>query len=280
MVAGYIDACVSDLLSSRMPDECADFLGQHDETRSRRRQRLVDRSDAVKAKDRARDSILAPRQFDTRRDWQSIQQAGPVRFDLRLLAELKKRLAIAECVQWDNRKGGVLRQGNSRTVRPLGVADWRYLAREDTGSMFEVCACLGSRSQRYRRLGRLLGMLYHGCDDVADVLELENLGGGGTEDLVEGILTLPAGLAIQQDSDVRALYSKKKRNKEDLSRLRVAFIDQLPAAGRELDGIHDQALDEARHLNMLDFARVNRLVDHVRQLVPTSGELAARYSAS
>src|SRR5262249_52088602 len=55
--------------------------------------------------------------------------------DIRLFAELFKRLGVAECLQWRLRR------------QPLGIADWRNIAGEDTGSMFEVCACLGTRTE-------------------------------------------------------------------------------------------------------------------------------------
>ncbi|NRF70607.1 polyprenyl synthetase family protein [Aquincola sp. S2] len=276
MVAGYIDACANDLLASRMPDESADLRGDDDETRARRRDGLFDGSDGRAAKDRASASVLAPRRFDTRRDWEPINLAGPVRFDLRLLSELKKRLAIAECVQWHNRKGGVLRPGKKRSMRMLGLADWRYLAREDTGSMFEICACLGARSQRYRRFGRLLGMLYHGCDDVADVRALKRLGGGGEEDLEEGILTLPAALAIQHSERIRALHAKPKRTPRELKTLRAALVEQLPQAAQELDAIRRQVEVEAQRLGVRNAAQMHRLIDHVRQLAPADdGERAA-----
>ena len=35
--------------------------------------------------------------------------------------------------------------------------------------MFEICACPGDRPGGLRRFGGLLGMVYHGCDDVGDV---------------------------------------------------------------------------------------------------------------
>jgi geranylgeranyl pyrophosphate synthase len=72
-----------------------------------------------------------------------------------LFSELLKRLGVAECLQWRLRR------------QPLGVEDWRKIAGEDTGSMFEVCACLGDRSGRLRKFGGLLGLLYHGCDEGA-----------------------------------------------------------------------------------------------------------------
>src|SRR6266566_1714433 len=75
----------------------------------------------------------------------------------------------------------------SELMQRLGVADWRAIAAEDTGSMFEVCACLGTRDERLKRFGLLLGILYHGCDDVGDVRGAAALGGGGDEDLRDEI---------------------------------------------------------------------------------------------
>ena len=114
-------------------------------------------------------------------------------FAVRHLAELLRRLGAAECLQWRLRR------------QPLGVEDWLRIAGEDTGSMFEICAVLGARSQRLRRYGHHLGVLYHGCDDVGDQRGLEALGGGGEEDIRDGILTLPAALAIR-DPEIRELF--------------------------------------------------------------------------
>ena len=111
-------------------------------------------------------------------------------FAVRHLAELLRRLGAAECLQWRLRR------------RPLGVEDWLRIAGEDTGSRFESCAVLGGRAERLRRYGHHLGVLYHGCDDVGDQRGLEALGGGGEEDIRDGILTLPAALAIR-DPEVR-----------------------------------------------------------------------------
>jgi len=99
---------------------------------------------------------------------------------VRLLAELMQRLGVAECAQWRLRR------------HPLGVEDWRMIAGEDTGSMFEICARLGARDDRLRKFGLLLGLVYHGCDDVGDVRGAVALGGGGEKDVLDGILTLPA----------------------------------------------------------------------------------------
>lgn len=148
-----------------------------------------------------------------------------------LLAELLKRLAVAERLQWRLRR------------QPLGVADWRRIAGEDTGSMFEVAACLGDRSQKLRRFGGLLGLLYHGCDDVADVRGTTALGGGGFDDLRDGILTLPAALAIADPAIARAFADPSGA---DLGVLATAFRTKLPEAEAQLDAIAEEARREAR----------------------------------
>jgi geranylgeranyl pyrophosphate synthase len=54
-----------------------------------------------------------------------------------VLAELMQRLGVAECLQWRLRR------------HALGTEDWRMIAGEDTGSMFEVCARLGMMWQTF-----------------------------------------------------------------------------------------------------------------------------------
>jgi geranylgeranyl pyrophosphate synthase len=173
-------------------------------------------------------------------------------FAVRHLAELLRRLGAAECLQWRLRR------------QPLGVEDWRRIAGEDTGSMFEICAVLGGRSERLRRYGHLLGVLYHGCDDVGDQRGLEALGGGGDEDIRDGILTLPAALAIR-DPGVRALFVADDDDPARLVELGEAFRAQLDEAERILDRVADDARAEAAQ-----FARDSEpllvLVDLVRQL--------------
>jgi geranylgeranyl pyrophosphate synthase len=163
----------------------------------------------------------------------------------RLLAELMQRLGVAECVQWRLRR------------RPLTVSDWRAIAGEDTGSMFEVCARLGTRDARLRRYGRLLGILYHGCDDVADARGATALGGGGEEDIRDGILTLPAALALR-DPRVAALCRRPTRRYA--RRLRRKFAEVLPQADRYLDAIATDTIREA----VEHAARASTLVTLVR----------------
>lgn len=172
--------------------------------------------------------------------------------DIRLFAELLKRLGVAECMQWRLRR------------QPLGVEDWRAIAREDTGSMFEVCACLGTRTEELRRFGHLLGVLYHGCDDVGDVRGAAALGGGGEEDVRDGILTLPAAFALR-NPQVAALFTKQDPTDVDLRAMGEAFRHQVPEAERYLDTIAEEARQEARHLAAKPEPLL-ALIDHTRQL--------------
>ena len=168
------------------------------------------------------------------------------------IGELLRRLAAAECLQWRLRR------------QPLGTEDWRHIAGEDTGSMFEVCAVLGAGSERLRMYGHLLGVLYHGCDDVGDQRGLEALGGGGDEDIRDGILTLPAALAIR-DPEIRGLFLRDDRDVERLDTLARSCVAQVPEAERVLDEIADQARAEARRQAEYPAALLV-LVDEVRRL--------------
>ena len=167
------------------------------------------------------------------------------------LAELLRRLGSAECLQWRLRR------------QPLGVEDWRRIAGEDTGAMFEICAVLGARSQRLRQYGHLLGVLYHGCDDVGDQRGLEALGGGGQEDIRDGILTLPAALAIR-DPQIRDLFTEGD-GEERLAIVADACLAQLDEAEHVLDRIADAARAEADRFADHP-APLLELVDQVRQL--------------
>ena len=169
-----------------------------------------------------------------------------------LFSELLKRLGVAECVQWHLRR------------TPLGVEDWRKIAAEDTGSMFEVCACLGDRSGRLRHFGGLLGLLYRGCDDVGDIRGANSLGGGGEEDVRDGILTLPAALAIR-DPLIGKTFCNPDPTPLDLSALAAAFMTKLPEAEACLDQIAAEARSEAL-LFSTDPTPLVALVDQTRRL--------------
>jgi geranylgeranyl pyrophosphate synthase len=148
-----------------------------------------------------------------------------------VLGQLMQRLAVAECLQWRLRR------------RPLGLKYWEAIASEDTGSMFETCARLGTRDGRLGAFGRLLGILYHGCDDVADVRGTTALGGGGKEDLRDGILTLPAALAVR-DPATAALFRAPANG--DAKRFHRRLTAALPEAERYLDRLAGAAIAEAR----------------------------------
>lgn len=172
--------------------------------------------------------------------------------DIRLFAALMRRLGAAECAQWRLRR------------QPLGVSDWEEIAGEDTGSMFETCACLATRDEKLRRFGRLIGMLYHGCDDVGDVRGLKSLGGGGEEDLRDGILTLPAALAIE-DEDICAMFCKDDPSAAELEKIKQAMLDRLPDAEAHLDGLARDAKWEAQ-INTEHPEGLIALVDYTREL--------------
>jgi geranylgeranyl pyrophosphate synthase len=174
------------------------------------------------------------------------------RIDIRLISDLIKRLGAAECLQWNLRR------------QPLGVEDWLHIAGEDTGSMFETCACIATRDDRLRKFGGLLGTLYHGCDDVGDVKGLESLGGGGEEDLRDGILTLPASIAIK-DKVVAELFCKPERSDDDLAQISRAVRAAVPAAEDRLDQLAAEAKWEA-HLYCANPTLLYALVDHTREL--------------
>jgi geranylgeranyl pyrophosphate synthase len=173
-------------------------------------------------------------------------------FAIRHLSELLRRLGAAECLQWRLRR------------QPLGVSDWHRIAGEDTGSMFEICAVLGARSERLRPYGHLLGVLYHGCDDVGDQRGLEALGGGGEEDIRDGILTLPAALAIR-DPRIRELFLIDDDDPERLATLADACRAQLQDAEAELDRVAESARVEATQFAD-DPEPLLALVDQVRGL--------------
>ena len=130
--------------------------------------------------------------------------------------------------------------------------------------MFELCAVLGAGSERLRRYGHLLGILYHGCDDVGDLRGLDALGGGGEEDIRDGILTLPAALAIR-DPEICELFVRDDADERRLELLARAYRAQLDDAEAELDRIADSARAEAR-MFAVDPQPLLALVEQVRQL--------------
>jgi geranylgeranyl pyrophosphate synthase len=171
-------------------------------------------------------------------------------YGVTLLAELMQRLGVAECYQWRLRR------------RPLGVEDWRLIAGADTGTMFEICARLGTRDDQLRRFGLLLGILYHGCDDVADVRGSVALGGGSAKDIIDGILTLPAAIAVR-DANIAVLFEHAGPANAMVIAERLGAA--LPEAEAYLDTIAEEARQEATK-NARHPERLLALVAHTRAL--------------
>jgi geranylgeranyl pyrophosphate synthase len=171
-------------------------------------------------------------------------------YSVRLMAELMQRLGSAECFQWRVRR------------QPMGVEDWRSIAAADTGSMFEICARVGTRDDRLQRFGLLLGMLYHGCDDVADVRGSVALGGGSEKDIIDGILTLPAAIAIR-DPVTATMFRSGAR--EDLPAIAERLQAALPDAELQLDRLAEEATLEAVR-QARDPAPLLDLIRHTRSL--------------
>src|SRR5215470_12227131 len=94
-----------------------------------------------------------------------------------------------------------------------------------------ICRDRGVRSHRTLAACR---------DDVGGVRGAVVLGGGGEQDLRDGILTLPAVLAIR-DPAIGALFCKTNPDAEELSELARAFAAQLPEAEAHLDLIAEEA---------------------------------------
>jgi geranylgeranyl pyrophosphate synthase len=146
------------------------------------------------------------------------------------LAELMQRLGAAECLQWRLRR------------HALGTEDWRMIAGEDTGSMFEICARLGTRDNRLQKFGKLLGMLYHGCDDVADVRGTTALGGGSAKDIEDAIVTLPVAIAVR---DPRTALLFRNASTQNRAALTQELVEALPEAEIYLDQLAAEAEAEA-----------------------------------
>ena len=151
-------------------------------------------------------------------------------YSVGLLAELMQRLGVAECLQWRLRR------------HALGTEDWRMIAGEDTGSMFEICARLGTRDNRLQKFGRLLGMLYHGCDDVADVRGTTALGGGSARDIEDAILTLPVAIAVRDPQAALLFRNASPQNRVELTE---KLVQALPEAEAYLDQLASEAETEA-----------------------------------
>lgn len=88
--------------------------------------------------------------------------------------------------------------------------------------------------QAVELLPLLLGILYHGCDDVADVRGTTALGGGSAKDIEDAILTLPVAVAVRDPETALLFRNSNPRNRAALTqKLREA----LPEAENYLDQI-------------------------------------------
>jgi hypothetical protein len=88
------------------------------------------------------------------------------------------------------------------------------------------------------------GNVYKVYHDQGDPAYMDTINGGGLEDLRDGILTLPAALAIR-DPEIAELFSKEDPSTADLQSLSVAFQQQLPHAESYLDHVVVEAKKEA-----------------------------------
>ena len=119
---------------------------------------------------------------------------------------------------------------------------------------------------------------YHGGDDVGDVRGSEALGGGGDEDLRDGILTLPAAFAIR-DPRIAAIFCRPDPSDDELRAMAEAFRSRLPEAERYLDAIADEARQEARQLSA-NPGPLLALVDHTPAALEPLAATPPRAAAS
>ena len=110
-----------------------------------------------------------------------------------------------------------------------------------------------------------MGVLYHGCDDVGDQRGLEALGGGGEEDIRDGILTLPAALAIR-DPGIRELFLRDDHDPQRLKTLAAACVAQVEEAERVLDTVAEEDFRAEAMVAADDPEPLLVLVEEVRQL--------------
>ena len=93
---------------------------------------------------------------------------------------------------------------------------------------------------------------------------LEALGGGGDEDVRDGILTLPAALAIR-DPKIRELHCKPDPTDAELNVIARAITAQIPEADAYLDRLAVEAREEAATYAP-NPTPLFALVHHTRQL--------------
>ena len=102
-------------------------------------------------------------------------------------------------------------------------------------ALVDLARLIGFHSRESRR--------QRGCDDVADIRGAKALGGGGHEDLRDGILTLPIALAIR---DPKVALMHKNPNTNNVKILIRKATEALPAAEDYLDQIAGEAEKQLR----------------------------------
>lgn len=122
-------------------------------------------------------------------------------------------IAEAEALQWNLRYG----------KRPTDLEDWRRIARGDTGALFQLARRLADNwtPSQYDQI-EALAYLYHGLDDVQDILEGGALGGGGCADVRDRIPTLLT--CYTKGTDLQSLRTAAP---EALDYLRTLFPEKI-----------------------------------------------------
>jgi geranylgeranyl pyrophosphate synthase len=119
------------------------------------------------------------------------------------------------------------------------------------------------RATLHTQFGELNALMVSGYI-VADARGAIALGGGGEEDVRDGIRTLPAALAIR-DPKVGALFCKPDPDPDDLRSMANAFSAQLGEAEAYLDRIAEEARVEAAAFS-IDPSPLLALVGQTRKL--------------
>jgi geranylgeranyl pyrophosphate synthase len=143
-------------------------------------------------------------------------------------------LANAEAFQWSSR----------HRPRPYSVADWEMIARGDTGAIFRLAAALAGYDADSPAL-HAMWTVYHGIDDVQDLLNSGALGSNQNEDIRDGIPTLPncftadpskEGLLGALAASVEYLKGALRSGRLGCHTAFVPFFDDLEEFIREAEG--------------------------------------------
>lgn len=159
-----------------------------------------------------------------------------------LVTELGKTLAVNECEQW-----------NARSA-PFGTELWRSIVDASSGGAFAACTRLATRDESLVQFGRLLGTMYHGCNDMAD-LRLLLAGKTPTRrDLLDRVLTLPAAIATENPA-VASLYATDSPNALD------ELAEQLVASLGQAESVLDQLAADAERVANASAPEPGPLID-------------------